>query len=64
MGRGEVMSANSVDNFTAVTQTATLELTAHQWKVIIIALNEAQTAPKASRALAEDIAELVEVQTK
>ncbi len=58
------MSANSVDNFTAVTQTATLELTAHQWKVIIIALNEAQTAPKASRALAEDIAELVEVQTK
>jgi predicted phage gp36 major capsid-like protein len=58
------MSANPVDNFTAVTQTATLELTTRQWRVIIIALNEAQTAPKASRALAEDIAELMEVQIK
>ena len=58
------MSATPVDKLTAVKQTATLELTSRQWRVIIIALNEAQTAPRASRALAEDIAELVEVQTK
>jgi hypothetical protein len=45
-------------------QTATLELTAHQWRVIRLALNEAQTAPRASKALAEEIAELVEVQIK
>lgn len=58
------MSATPVDKLIAVKQTATLELTAHQWRVIIMALNEAQTAPRASRALAEEIAELVEVQIK
>jgi len=58
-------NANPVDNFAAVTeskQTATLELTAHQWRIITIALQEAQTMPRASKALAEDIAELIEVQ--
>jgi hypothetical protein len=58
------MSATPVDKLIAVKQTATLELTAHQWRVITMALNEAQTAPRASRALAEEIAELVEVQIK
>lgn len=59
------MNANPVDNFTAVTEskrTATLELTAHQWRIILIALNEAQTMPRASKALAEDIDELTALQ--
>ena len=54
-----------VDNFTAATkveQTATLELTARQWRVIIIALNEAQTMPRSSRELSADIFELINVQ--
>lgn len=59
------MNANPVDNYTAVTKskrTATLELTAHQWRIILIALNEAQTMPRASKALAEDIDELTALQ--
>lgn len=59
------MNANPVDNYTAVTEskrTATLELTAHQWRIILIALQEAQTMPRASKALAEDIDELTAVQ--
>jgi hypothetical protein len=56
---------NPVDNFAAATdskQTATLELTARQWRVIIIALNEAQTMPRSSRELSADIFELINVQ--
>jgi hypothetical protein len=54
-----------VDNFPAgerIQETATLELTARQWRVIIIALNEAQTMPRSSRELAADIFELINVQ--
>lgn len=49
-------------NATKIEQTATLELTAHQWRIIILALKEAQTMPRASTALAEDIDELTAVQ--
>ena len=45
-----------------IEQTATLELTAHQWRIILIALNEAQTMPSAAKALAADIDELTAVQ--
>jgi hypothetical protein len=54
-----------VDNFAAaerIQETATLELTARQWRVIIIALNEAQTMPRSSRELSADIFELIGVQ--
>lgn len=59
------MNANPVDNYTAVTEskkTATLELTAHQWRIILIALQEAQTMPRASMTLAAEIDELTAVQ--
>lgn len=59
------MNANPVDNFTAVTEskrTATLELTAHQWRIILIALQEAKTMPRASMTLAAEIEELTAVQ--
>lgn len=49
-------------NATKIEQTATLELTAHQWRIIIIALNEAQTMPRASMTLAAEIDELTAVQ--
>jgi hypothetical protein len=42
--------------------TATLELTAHQWRIILIALNEAETMPRACKALAEEIDELTALQ--
>jgi hypothetical protein len=45
-----------------IQETATLELTAREWRIIIIALREAQTAPKMSKALADDIFELIGVQ--
>lgn len=45
-------------------KTATLELSEFRWKLIIIALNEASTMPNASSKLAEELAELVEVQTR
>ena len=45
-----------------IKETATLELTAQEWRIIIIALREAQTAPKMSKALADDIFELIGVQ--
>ena len=45
-----------------IKETATLELTAQEWRIIIIALREAQTAPKMSKALADDIHELIDVQ--
>ena len=44
--------------------TATLELTSADWSVIILALQEAKTMPRGSKALAEILAELVEVQTQ
>ena len=44
--------------------TATLELTSSDWSVIILALREAKTMPRGSAALAEMLAELVEVQTQ
>jgi hypothetical protein len=54
--RGNTMNATKIE------QTATLELTAHQWRIIIIALNEAQTMPRASMTLAAEIDELTAVQ--
>ena len=44
------------------TPTATMELTAFEWKVIVLALNEAQTLPNRSKVLGEEIAELIAVQ--
>lgn len=44
------------------TQTATMELTAFEWKIIVLALNEAQTLPNRSKVLGEEIAELIAVQ--
>jgi hypothetical protein len=44
--------------------TATMELTSGDWSVIILALREAKTMPRGSAALAEMLAELVEVQTQ
>lgn len=43
-------------------KTATMELTSLQWGMIVLALQEAQTMPKKSKELAEQLAELVEVQ--
>jgi len=39
-----------------------MELTAFEWKVIVLALNEAQTLPNRSKVLGEEIAELIAVQ--
>ena len=46
----------------APARTATMELTEFEWKIIILALNEAQTLPNRSKVLGEEIAELVAVQ--
>lgn len=43
-------------------KTATMELTSLQWGIIVLALQEAQTMPKKSAELAEEIAELTAVQ--
>jgi hypothetical protein len=43
-------------------KTATMELTEFEWKIIGMALSEAQTMPNASKQLAEEIAELIAVQ--
>lgn len=43
-------------------RTATMELTSLEWKIIILALQEAKTMPKKSQELAESLAELTEVQ--
>ena len=45
-------------------KTATMEFTAFEWKIIVLALNEAQTMPNASKQLGDEIAELVSVQIK
>ena len=44
-------------------KTATMELTAFEWKIIRIALDEAQTMPNACKQLSDELAELVAVQT-
>lgn len=49
-------------NASKVEKTATLELTAHQWRIILIALQEAKTMPRASMTLAAEIDELTAVQ--
>lgn len=45
-------------------KTATMELTSLQWGMIILALQEAQTMPKKSKELADELAELVAVQMR
>ena len=44
------------------TKTATMELTEFEWKLIGQALNDSSIMPKASKQLAEKLAELVAVQ--
>ena len=57
------LTYEEIDKMPKLNKTATMELTAFEWKIITIALNEASTMPNASKQLADEITELVAVQT-